>query len=87
MERVGSDAARRVILVGNDDAFGRSLESELAALGFEVELATPAQAIEQVASHPPELVVLDLSLPDGGAITLLRRSSKNFGSRVNRTAA
>ena len=66
-------ANRRVLVVDSDPSFGPSLESEFKAFGFEVELAKTAQeAIERVEVARPDLVLLDLYLPDGGALELLR---------------
>ena len=55
-----------VLLVEDEDAiaepFGRSLERE----GFETRrAATIAQARAAVAGEPPDIVLLDLTLPDG----------------------
>lgn len=63
---------RRVILVGNDDAFGRVLEAELEALHFQVELTNADQANERVARNSPDLVVVDLALPENGALRLIK---------------
>jgi PAS domain S-box-containing protein len=68
-----SDVRRRVLIVDHDPAFGRSLEPDFQARGFDVEIArTPDEAISCVAAAPPDLVVLDLYLPDGAALKLLR---------------
>jgi PAS domain S-box-containing protein len=64
---------RRVLFVDNDLSFGRSLERDLRTRSFEIEtIGTPDEAISRVAASPPDMVVLDLYLPDGAALRLLR---------------
>jgi PAS domain S-box-containing protein len=64
---------RRVLIVDGDTSFGPSLEADFRARGFVVESAgTPEQAIARVAARAPDLVVLDLYLPEAGALKLLR---------------
>ncbi|MCE4557785.1 response regulator [Roseateles cellulosilyticus] len=66
-----ADLPHVLVVDDNPDA------SEVLALLIETEgftaatAATLAQAREQVASHRPDLVFLDLNLPDGNGIDLL----------------
>jgi PAS domain S-box-containing protein len=69
----GAGGQRRVLVVDGDSSFGPSLEADLRSRGFEVETAgTPEEAIARVAARAPDLVVLELYLPDSGALKLLR---------------
>jgi|GEM_PF-234331 len=64
---------RRVLVVDGDPSLGPALQQDLKAPMFEVEsVGTPDEAIVRVAAAPPDLVVLDLYLPDGAALKLLR---------------
>jgi DNA-binding response OmpR family regulator len=63
----------RILFVEDEPAiaepFGRALTRE----GFDVEGArTVAEARERFARHPPDLVLLDLTLPDGDGRDLCR---------------
>ena len=68
-----SSSTRRVLIVDGDPTFGHSLDKEFRSRTFEVETAaTPEEAMALVAARAPDLVVLDLYLPDGAALKLLR---------------
>ena len=62
----------RVLLVDDDKALMRALSINLSARGYQVEVAlTGAQALELAAARPPDVVVLDLGLPDLDGLTVL----------------
>ncbi|MDQ6672090.1 MAG: response regulator transcription factor [Chloroflexota bacterium] len=64
----------RVLVVDDEPQIRRSLRVALRANGYEVEeAATGARALEQAATRPPELVILDLSLPDLDGVEVCRR--------------
>ena len=53
------------ILVVDDDDAGRYVKAHiLASRGYEVSEAGLGFAIDQVAAAPPDLVLLDVKLPD-----------------------
>jgi two-component system KDP operon response regulator KdpE len=58
-------APTRVLVVDDEPQILRFLRASLTASGFEVvEAATGAEALKQAAGEAPEIVVLDLGLPD-----------------------
>jgi len=62
----------RILIVDDDDAIRRTLELHLSEQRFEVLSAdTLAKARQVWQSAEPDLVVLDLKLPDGEGTTLL----------------
>ncbi|HNX49112.1 MAG TPA: response regulator [Thermoanaerobaculaceae bacterium] len=63
-----------LVLVVEDDApIRRFLRAALAESGFRVEEATSAtDAMAGLVNHPPDLVLLDLGLPDRDGLDLLR---------------
>ena len=63
------------ILVVDDERLIRwSLEQELQREGYRVQSAeTGAQALHRAQQEPPDLVLLDLRLPDGDGLDLLER--------------
>jgi two-component system, OmpR family, KDP operon response regulator KdpE len=55
----------RVLVVDDEPQIVRALRINLRARHYEVHTAqTAAQALAQAAQHPPDLVILDLGLPD-----------------------
>jgi two-component system KDP operon response regulator KdpE len=68
-------ASGPVVLVVEDEAqMRRFLRASLGSHGFSVvEAATGAEAIALATSHNPEVVLLDLGLPDTDGLDLTRR--------------
>jgi PAS domain S-box-containing protein len=72
-EAIVANGKRKVLIVDGDPSFGQSLEQDFKLRAFEIEsVGTVAQAMARVTAGAPDLVVLDLYLPDGGALKLLR---------------
>ncbi|GAB3587617.1 response regulator [Calidifontibacter terrae] len=64
----------RLLIVDDDPTILRTLRITLRAHGFEVEAVTnAADALSSLAQAPPDLVVLDLGLPDLDGVEVLRR--------------
>jgi two-component system KDP operon response regulator KdpE len=63
-----------ILVVDDEPAIRRFLRTSLKGQGFDViEAASGAEAQEQVRSAKPELVVLDLGLPDMDGFEVIRR--------------
>ena len=55
----------RVLVVDDDAGLARALAINLRARSYDVDLATTGEAaLRSAASHPPDVVILDLGLPD-----------------------
>ncbi len=62
----------RVLVVDDEPQILRALRINLRARHYEVATAaTAAQALEQAAAHPPDLVILDLGLPDMDGVDVI----------------
>jgi two-component system, OmpR family, KDP operon response regulator KdpE len=73
--------SQRVLVVDDDPTLRRTLRINLRARGYEVEeVGTGRDALATVQDAPPDLVVLDLGLPDVDGVEVLRRI--RAGSRI-----
>jgi len=71
---VPSGLRPRILVVDDDKPLRELLHTTLAFLDADVdEAATAAEAAEKVAAWRPEVIVLDIGLPDEDGLTLCRR--------------
>jgi two-component system KDP operon response regulator KdpE len=69
-----SEAATVVLLIEDEPPVRRFLRASLPSQGFKlIEASTAADGLASAASHNPELILLDLGLPDGDGIELTRK--------------
>ncbi|HND50120.1 MAG TPA: response regulator, partial [Anaerolineales bacterium] len=65
---------QRVLVVDDEAPIRRYLRAALGAQGLTVyESATGEEALQAVLSHRPDIIILDLGLPDIGGIEVTRR--------------
>lgn len=63
----------RVLVVDDEPQIVRALEINLKARGYEVHTADRgADALSTAGQHPPDLVILDLGLPDFDGVDVIR---------------
>jgi two-component system KDP operon response regulator KdpE len=63
----------RVLVVDDEPQFLRALQTNLRGAGYDVVTATTAEeALSTAALRPPEVVILDLLLPDGRGTDVCR---------------
>ncbi|MFC4018362.1 response regulator [Micromonospora sp. GCM10011542] len=63
----------RILVVDDEPQILRALRINLRARGYDVQVAdTGTAALKAAASHPPDLVVLDLGLPDIDGVDVIR---------------
>jgi two-component system KDP operon response regulator KdpE len=69
-----SEPTPLVLVVEDDRQMRRFLRTTLAALDYRlVEAETVAEAISAVTTHNPDVILMDLGLPDGDGIDLTRK--------------
>jgi two-component system, OmpR family, KDP operon response regulator KdpE len=69
-----NEFAARVLVVEDELQMLRFLRTALTAQGYEVrEAGTARDALVEATTNRPELILLDLGLPDGDGIELTRR--------------
>jgi DNA-binding response OmpR family regulator len=71
------EPVHRVLVVEDDPAIARLLEVELGEAGYRVELtATGGAALEAIETQAPNLVVLDVRLPDMDGLAVCRQARR-----------
>jgi two-component system KDP operon response regulator KdpE len=66
--------AARILLVDDEVSIQRALAPLLRSRGYDVDVAgTGADALRIAAQHPPDLIILDLGLPDLEGSEVCRR--------------
>ncbi|HRY29902.1 MAG TPA: response regulator [Elusimicrobiota bacterium] len=66
-------ARRRILIIDDDDAFRTIVREALGKQGYEIrEAANGREALAQVGQFQPELVLLDVMMPDMDGVTLCR---------------
>lgn len=69
-----SEAGQRVLVVDDENAIRRYLHTALTAQGFAVyEAANGQETLNAVIEHRPDVIILDLGLPDFDGIEVTRR--------------
>ena len=72
----------RILIVDDDPDIQRLVSYNLTQAGFEVATAeTGRKALEAVQKHPPDLIILDLMLPDVDGIEVCRTLRQRENSR------
>ncbi|HWI83076.1 ATP-binding protein [Ramlibacter sp.] len=83
-----SPAAHRILVVDDNVDAAATLAELLRMMGWEVAVANDGlSALEAVAAHSPEIVLLDIGLPDITGYEVARRIRAGAGSRQPRLVA
>jgi two-component system CheB/CheR fusion protein len=80
--------SRRILLVEDDETVGYAMVQVLRVLGHEVRMvARGGQAAQAVQEFNPQLVLLDIGLPDMGGYEVARQLRQKHGSEAFRLVA
>jgi two-component system KDP operon response regulator KdpE len=73
----------RILLVDDDRAIQRTVGPLLSSRGFDVEIAgSGAEALKAVSARPPDLVLLELMLPDIDGVDVCRRIHERVATPI-----
>src|SRR5215210_512136 len=71
-----------ILIVEDEPSLRRMLRTSLVAQGYRIaEAGSGAAALEGLAVHTPEVVLLDLGLPDMDGLEVIRRARRD-GNRT-----
>src|SRR4051794_21244028 len=76
VSRVRDEPTRiRIVIVDDHPMWREALEADLSQAGYDVvgTAGSLAQAVRVVPATRPDVLLLDLSLPDGNGVELVRR--------------
>jgi two-component system KDP operon response regulator KdpE len=69
-----TEGKQRILIVDDEDAIRRVLKATLESHGYETrEAISGAEALQAAIEYRPELIILDLGLPDLSGIEVLKR--------------
>jgi CheY-like chemotaxis protein len=68
---------KRLLIVDDEPAIAEVIESVASARGYEVTTTADAGAFLAAAALEPDVIVLDLSLPDTDGVELLRHLAQS----------
>jgi len=72
----GAGALPRVVIVDDHGLFRAGVRSELAGLvDVAADAATVEEAVRCILEHRPDVVLLDVHMPDGGGAEVIRRAA------------
>lgn len=73
----GADGPRTVLLVEDDERISYTVAKLFTEKGFKVTVAPTVSTARELAEHAPEWIILDLVLPDGSGIEVLKHVRDN----------
>src|ERR1017187_1091047 len=66
-------SSKRLLFIEDEPAIVRFLRSSLSPTGWQfLEARTKESGLQLAAAHRPDVILLDLALPEGGALRLLK---------------
>jgi DNA-binding response OmpR family regulator len=74
-----SMAEKSILLIDDEEAFVTTLQERLEMRGFPCRVAFNGESgLEMIASHPPDVIVLDLRMPGMSGVEVLRRIRRQW---------
>ncbi|MFH1744475.1 MAG: response regulator [bacterium] len=70
----GKSGNKRILIIDSDESSRKPLACALSEENFRVETAGQGhEAVKKIERYSPDLIVLDMMLPDAGSYEVLRR--------------
>src|SRR5579872_5052441 len=72
-----------ILVIDDENSIRKILEITLQSHGYSIlQAATAREGLQMTASHSPDLILLDLGLPDESGHTTLKKMREWFGKPV-----
>lgn len=82
------DRSAKILLVEDNETIRNAFAILLEDSGYRIEQAgTGAEALDKVTAEKPDLVLMDLGLPDGNGLEITRKLKANPETRDTRVVA
>lgn len=75
-------SGKKILIVDDDESLVRALAIKLRDAGYDVLAAwDAAQGVSQAQRHEPDLILLDIRMPEGGGFTVLETLRHSIKTR------
>ncbi len=75
--------AKDILIIDDDEKLNRLLKEFLARFGYDVKCAThPKKGLEMINLNPPDIIILDIMLPDMDGFSICKEIRKNLSVPV-----
>ena len=73
------ETRKRILVIEDDEAMAKAVKRRLESVGYTVHTeGSGAMALSHAAAHRPDLIILDLLLPDLGGYEVCRKLRQLF---------
>ncbi|MGJ8671072.1 MAG: response regulator [Oceanococcus sp.] len=73
--------SKKLLIVDDNESNRRLLAAVLSRHGYQIELAESVeQAVESMKAHSPDLILMDLQMPDEDGLSLTRKLKANVAT-------
>jgi putative two-component system response regulator len=78
-----TDGKSTILVVDDDDQVRSMMQALLGSLGYRTQIAEDgAEALEMVAASPPDLILMDATMPRMGGLEAVRRLKESEATRI-----
>jgi len=78
-----TDGKSTILVVDDDDQVRSMMQALLGSLGYRTQIAEDgAEALEKVAASPPDLILMDATMPRMGGLEAVRRLKESEATRI-----
>src|SRR4030095_4875189 len=70
---------QKILIIDDDEKMNRLLQTYLAGFGYEVTVCMhPSSGLQKIRSYLPDLIILDIMLPDMDGFAACREIRKDY---------